>query len=108
MTVIVGVIAMAVLLVFTGFRSIGFASKEERDPKTVGIAFKRFHVAYRSTLWGGPVLLLLGQSIGWYWMFQLGIIIWILTVPLFISAAISLVRYRKRHRERVYGRGDSG
>ncbi len=106
MTVIVGVIAMAVLLVFTGFRSIGFASKEERDPETVGIPFKRYQVAYVSTLWGGPALLLLGQSIGWHWMFLLGIIIWTLTVPLFILAMMSLVRYRKRHRERVAGRGD--
>ncbi len=107
MIVIVGVIAMALLLAITGVRSIGFASKEERDPKSVGIPFKRFQVAYRSTLWGGPALLLLGQFIGWHWLFQLGIIMWLLTVPLFILAMMSLVRYRKRRRGRVAGRLDS-
>ncbi len=107
MTVIVGAIAMALLLVFSVFRTLGFASREERDSRTVGISSKRFRVAYLSALWGGLAILLLGQSIGWKWMIDLGIVIWIMAVPLFISAVISLVRYRKRRPEHVDGRGDS-
>ena len=98
---------MALLLVFSVFRSLGFASKEERDPRAVGNAAKWFRVAYLSALWGGLAILMLGESIGWNWMIDLGIVIWILAVPLFISTVISFVRYRKRRRERADGRGNS-
>ena len=100
---IIAVIAMA-LLVFIGiFRTVGLASAQDRDAKAVGILYKRLRVAFHAALWGGPAILILGESIGWKWMYDLGIIIWIMAGPLFLLEIIAIVRFRRHNRDSKRG-----
>lgn len=90
---------MALIAFIVIFRTVGLASEQDRDAKAVGILYKRLRVAFHSALWGGPAILILGESIGWKWMYHLGIIIWIMAGPLFLSETIAIIRYRRRNRE---------
>lgn len=102
---IVAVIAMALIALIVIFRTVGFASAQDRDAKAVGILYKRLRVAFHSALWGGTAILILGESIAWKWMYDLGIIIWIMAAPLFLSETIAIVRYRRHNRAGEKGRG---
>lgn len=96
---IVAVIAMALIALIAIFRTIGFVSAQDHDVKALGARYKRLLVAFHSALWGGPAILILGGSIGWTWMYYLGIIIWIMTGPLFFGVIVEIIRKKRRIRE---------
>jgi len=94
--VIVAWIAFALIAVIVIFRTVGLASVQDRDTKALGALYKRLRVAFHSALWGGPAVLILGGSIGWKWMYYLGIIIWIMAGPLFFGVVVVMIRNRRR------------
>lgn len=93
---IVAWIAFALIAVIVIFRTVGLASVQDRDTKALGALYKRLRVAFHSALWGGPAVLILGGSIGWKWMYYLGIIIWIMAGPLFFGVVVVMIRNRRR------------
>ena len=101
---IVAWIAFALIAVIVIFRTVGLASVQDRDTKALGALYKRLRVAFHSALWGGPAVLILGGSIGWKWMYHLGIIIWIMAGPLFFGVIVEIIRNKRRIREGENGR----
>lgn len=101
---IIAAIAMALLVIIGIFRTVGFASAQELDARRLRARYKSLHVAFHSALWGGPAILILGESIGWKWMYHLGIIIWIMAGPLFFGVIVEIIRNKRRIREGENGR----
>lgn len=102
---IIAAIALALIASIVIFRTVGLPSAQERDARGLGVRYKRLRVTFYSALWGGPAILILGESIGWQWMYHLGIIIWIMAGPLFFGVIVEIVRNKRGIREGETGRG---
>ncbi|MBW4079417.1 MAG: hypothetical protein HIU84_13100 [Acidobacteria bacterium] len=96
---IITAIAFALVTLIVIFRTVGLPSTPERDARGLGARYKRLRVAFHSTMWGGPAILILGESIGLKWIYHLGIIIWIMAGPLFLGVIVEIIRSKRRIRE---------
>jgi hypothetical protein len=83
---IVAAIALGIIALIVVFRTLGLAVASNRG--VVGDAWNvrvRLRMLYYIALIGGSALFTIGGSIGVGWLFDIGLALWAMTVPLLVG-----------------------
>lgn len=92
---------MGLISVIVFVRSVGLPRQADRNVYAArGGAGHRLRIAFLATLWGGPVIFLIGQGLREGWLNDTGLVVWCAALPVFVAKVAVDVTHLRRVRSK--------